>query len=101
METVLENIYPSARALKDGHTAGYIPELAEVNPDLFAISVCAADGRFWSIGDNHIAFTLQSCVKPMLYSVALGQIGQKVSFSFGRDVCVGVCVCVCVRPEEV
>lgn len=48
----------------------YIPDLAEVNPNLFAVAVCDTNGNQWSIGDNQIEFTLQSTIKPLLYCVA-------------------------------
>lgn len=54
----------------EGKNADYIPELAHVNPELFAISVCSVEGKLWSIGDHEIPFTFQSTIKPLLYCIA-------------------------------
>jgi glutaminase len=69
----LEAIYNEVKKIKGGHVATYIPELGKVNPDLFGISVCTVDGQTWSIGDTDVAFPIQSCGKPVLYSAALEQ----------------------------
>lgn len=69
----LEEIFNEVRQLKGGHVATYIPELGKVNPDLFGVSVCTVDGQSWSIGDTEVAFPIQSCGKPVLYSAALEQ----------------------------
>eukprot|EP00043_Microstomoeca_roanoka_P007656 m.73856 g.73856 ORF g.73856 m.73856 type:complete len:468 (+) comp13917_c0_seq1:465-1868(+) len=68
-----------------GAPADYIPELANVNPELFGIAVCSPTGKVWSIGDDSIPFTLQSCVKPLLYNVALSMVGDRVHDHIGHE----------------
>ncbi len=58
-----------------GHNATYIPELSVVDPELFSVSVCTVDGQQFSYGDQDIDFSIQSCSKPLLYSLALEKFG--------------------------
>ncbi|EGD83407.1 glutaminase [Salpingoeca rosetta] len=81
----LAAIYPRAQQVHDGAQASYIPELEKVNPELFAIALCGPNGHFWSIGDATIPFTLQSCVKPILYNVALDLAGERVHDHIGHE----------------
>jgi len=61
----------------EGSLADYIPELAKVNPDLFAISVTDTKGQVFSSGDIHQDFTLQSTSKPFVYGLALNVHGPE------------------------
>eukprot|EP00730_Choanoeca_flexa_P015605 TRINITY_DN7199_c0_g1_i2.p1 TRINITY_DN7199_c0_g1~~TRINITY_DN7199_c0_g1_i2.p1 ORF type:complete len:481 (+),score=110.18 TRINITY_DN7199_c0_g1_i2:50-1492(+) len=73
----LEELFPRAAEIRDGANATYIPELASVNPELFAVSVCSCTGEVWSIGDCDIPFTFQSTIKPLLYNIAIQEVGAK------------------------
>lgn len=53
-----------------GKVASYIPELAKVDPNLFAIGLHTVQNETFSIGDCEIEFCLQSCSKPVLYCLA-------------------------------
>jgi glutaminase len=66
-KTNLEEIYNKVSKVNKGKVADYIPQLAEVNCDLFAVSVCTVDGHIINIGDTLNEFTLQSCIKHLLY----------------------------------
>ena len=57
--------------MREGKLATYIPQLAEVDPDGFGISVATVDGRFFEVGDHQHLFTLQSISKPLVYGLAL------------------------------
>lgn len=85
VEKELTDIYYHAKNISEGSPASYIPELARVNPNLFGIALCDSDGYFWSIGDDAIPFTLQSCVKPILYNVALTLVGDRVHDHIGHE----------------
>jgi glutaminase len=63
--------------LADGEPADYIPELANVDPDTFAISVATVDGRQVSVGDAGHPFTIQSISKLLLYGLALETHGPE------------------------
>jgi glutaminase len=72
----LQEIYYDLLTCDEGENASYIPELAAVNSDLFSIAVCSAQGEVWSVGDDDIHFTMQSAVKPLMYSRALQLTGS-------------------------
>lgn len=69
----IEEMYNEVKQINGGKVATYIPELGKVNPDLFGVSICTVDGQIFSVGDTEIAFPIQSCGKPVLYSAALEQ----------------------------
>lgn len=56
-----------------GAVADYIPELAEVDPDRYALSVCMHDGNTYSLGDVDTEFTIQSVSKPLTYAMVLSR----------------------------
>ena len=63
--------------LIDGAPATYIPELAEVDPDLFAIAAVAVDGQQQLTGDHGHLFSIQSISKLLLYGLALETHGRE------------------------
>ncbi len=76
LEKFLNDIYYDVSKNSNGKLADYIPQLAKVNPDLFAISVCDVNGDFINIGDYNIDFCLQSCSKPLSYCIAHELLGK-------------------------
>ncbi|AVZ40740.1 MULTISPECIES: glutaminase [unclassified Dietzia] len=58
-----------------GHLADYIPELAAVDPDRFAVAACTMDGVVYTAGDADAEFTIQSMSKPFAYALALRDRG--------------------------
>ena len=74
----LTNIFKSIRKnVRGGRCADYIPILAEQDPESFGLSVCTVDGQQFSIGDHDTEFSIQSCVKPLLYGIAAEDHGLK------------------------
>ncbi len=67
-----------ARKAVGGKVADYIPQLARVNPELFAVSLCTIDGQRHGIGDVGEGFSVQSCCKPITYCAALEEHGEEV-----------------------
>lgn len=63
---------------RGGEVAGYIPQLARVDPDLFAVAVCTIDGQQFALGDDEETFCVQSTCKPITYSIALDELGESV-----------------------
>jgi glutaminase len=72
----IERLHREYAALTDGAPADYIPELANVDPDAFAISVATTDGRRVGVGDGGQPFTIQSISKLLLYGLALETHGR-------------------------
>lgn len=58
-----ENAYTLARVDNGGHNAHYIPYLANVPSDLFALTVTLADGEVFSYGDDAYVFGIESVSK--------------------------------------
>ncbi|MEM8984108.1 MAG: glutaminase A [Pseudomonadota bacterium] len=82
----LKNIYDETRHDADGAVASYIPQLARVPADNFAVAVSTIDGQQCVIGDADYNFTLQSSCKPLLYAAALEELGvEKVHSHVGRE----------------
>tara|TARA_R110000868_G_scaffold137949_8_gene351663 strand:- start:242 stop:1186 length:945 start_codon:yes stop_codon:yes gene_type:complete len=76
LQEVLERIYKDYLPSNEGALPVYIPELAKVNPDLFAISITDIHGKTMSVGDADVAFTLQSLAKPFAFAAALETYGM-------------------------
>ncbi len=73
----LTEIYERYRGETGGRVATYIPQLAEVDPNLYAVSAVTCDGRTFSIGDSDARFTIQSTSKPFSYALALEHYGEE------------------------
>jgi glutaminase len=82
----IERMYRELLPLTSGQVAGYIPQLARVDPDQLAIAVCTVDGQRFSIGDAATAFCLQSVSKTVSYCLALDEHGtDAVHRHVGRE----------------
>ena len=66
----LQALYDATHHDHGGEVADYIPQLAEVNPDLYGIAFCDVRGRVTGLGDAQRPFCLQSCSKPLSYCLA-------------------------------
>lgn len=75
VQRYLDDIRAEHSGVTDGALADYIPELAGVHPDGFALSLTMADGYVYESGDAACEFTIQSISKPFTYALALDQIG--------------------------
>ncbi|MFF4219322.1 glutaminase A [Streptomyces nondiastaticus] len=82
----LQRIHQEVRADRRGAVAAYIPQLARVDADQFAISVCTVDGQRFSIGDADVNFCLQSVSKTVSYCLTLEEHGpDTVHRHVGRE----------------
>ena len=70
---------------RGGKNAGYIPALAEVDPQLFGICVATVDGQTFSAGAAECQFALESISKVFTAALAMEQVGPRaVSPQGGR-----------------
>lgn len=75
LRAILDDVHARCASLPGGDVARYIPELATVDPESFAVAVCTVDGDVVTAGHDDRTFTLQSICKPVLYACALGECG--------------------------
>jgi len=61
--------------VRSGQVADYIPELAQVDPNLAALAFSTVDGAHHSAGDDAHRFTIQSMSKPFAYALAIEELG--------------------------
>lgn len=73
----IRDIFEECRPIKEGKKATYIPQLAISNENYWAIAVETVDGRTYSYGDSDVEFSLQSCSKPLIYSLAVEELGAE------------------------
>ncbi|MDO6683757.1 glutaminase [Oceanobacter sp. 5_MG-2023] len=86
MQEILDDIVATIGASDDrGKVADYIPQLACIDPNQFAISVVLADGRVFSSGDYQQLFSIQSISKVFTLTIALGKLGDGVWAKVGRE----------------
>lgn len=69
-------LHAETAPVDDGEVATYIPELAEADPDRFAISIVTRDGAHVGVGDHEHPFTIQSISKLLMYGLALELHGR-------------------------
>ncbi len=68
-----------------GRVADYIPALAGVSRDKFAMAVLTAEGELAVTGDAHEAFSIQSLSKVFSLTLALHHVGDKLWERVGRE----------------
>ncbi len=86
LRPVLERIREEmAQEAERGAVAGYIPELAGIDPNQFAMSVCLPDGSQVSVGDATTEFSIQSVSKLFTLAIALGRYGERFWDRVGRE----------------
>ena len=70
MKDIITQIYEDSIKNEKGEVASYIPQLANVNPELFGIALCDLNGTIDEWGDSSVEFSIQSCSKPLNYLLA-------------------------------
>ena len=78
VQRYLDRIRAEHAGVADGELADYIPELADVDPNGFGVSLSSADGYVYESGDTAVEFTIQSISKPFTYALALHTVGEAV-----------------------
>jgi glutaminase len=86
MQAIVDDIAKQMLDIADkGKVATYIPQLACVNPDQFAISIALPDGAVYSAGCAQTLFSMQSISKVFTLTLALGKLGERVWNRVGRE----------------
>ena len=75
-EQACVDLHERHASLDEGEPASYIPELADVDPDRFAIAAVTLDGEQILVGDVEQQFTIQSISKLLVYGLALELHGR-------------------------
>jgi len=69
---ILEEIYQEIQSeLSEGNVANYIPALAEVDPNQFAMTITLENGEQFSVGKSEEEFSIQSISKVLAFSLAI------------------------------
>ena len=68
-----------------GKVATYIPQLAKVDPNQFALVLVTADGEVIAAGDADTRFSIQSVSKVFALALALGKVGEQLWSRVGRE----------------
>ena len=74
----ITNLFNRTLQNKEGDVSGYIPELADVNPNHYALSVCTVDGQRFNIGDYTTKYLTSDIAKIFNYGLALKEKDEKV-----------------------
>lgn len=86
IEQAVHEAYDMFKDNQDGKNADYIPYLANVDKNLFGISVCLLDGRMIEVGDTRYRFGIESVSKVYTAILVLRQYGAEKLFSMiGAD----------------
>jgi len=82
LEEIKEEVYPY---LREGQVANYIPALANVNPEQFAMTLTMFDGRQYSVAQADTLFSIQSISKVFTFTLALKHYGLELYERIGRE----------------
>ncbi|MEO3415207.1 glutaminase [Roseovarius sp. CAU 1744] len=86
LQRVLDDIAQTAAASEDkGKVADYIPDLARIDPNRFAIAVALPGKPTLHAGDAHAPFSIQSVSKVFTLALALGKVGDRLWNRVGRE----------------
>jgi len=80
LRTAVDEAYAKFKGDTKGKNADYIPYLAQVNPNLFGISVVTTDGQVYSVGDLNYSFSIQSISKVYSLALAMNELGAATVF---------------------
>jgi glutaminase len=86
IEKAINAAYAQYRDLHEGKNADYIPALAEVDSNLFAIALVTTDGQVYTKGDIDALFSIQSISKVFTLALVLQEAGpEAVQNNVGVD----------------
>ncbi len=82
LEEIAHEIQPF---LNEGNVASYIPELANVKPNHFAMSLMCVDGRSFHVGDYEKRFSIQSISKLFTLAMAIQLVDESIWERIGKE----------------
>lgn len=78
LQQLVNEVHKEFASNSEGKNPDYIPALAAVDSDLFAISIVTADGKKYSAGDIDHSFSIQSIAKAFNLAALMNQQGDQV-----------------------
>ena len=78
LQQLVNDVHKQFASHNEGKNPDYIPALAAVDSDLFAISIVTADGQKYSAGDKDHSFSIQSIAKAFNLAALMNQQGDQV-----------------------
>lgn len=78
IKEVVQQAYEQVKGNTDGKNADYIPYLANIDKNLFGISICLLNGQKITVGDYNYRFGIESVSKVHTASVLRQYGAQKV-----------------------
>ncbi|MCH5219504.1 MAG: glutaminase A [Muribaculaceae bacterium] len=86
IQQAVQDAYNECKDIKGGANANYIPYLANIDSNLFGISVTLLDGTVINVGDTEYKFGIESVSKVLTAILVLKQYGaQAVLEKIGAD----------------
>ena len=86
VENIIKLIYENYKNhIGIGKVADYIPPVAKVSADKYAISVCTVDGQKFNIGDYTEKFSIQSISKVFTLSMLAPMVGDEIWKCVGKE----------------
>jgi len=82
LQEISEEIKP---LLNEGRVADYIPALAKVDPNQFAMTLTLFDGTTYSVGCNQRKFSIQSISKVFSFTKSLSIYGPNIYNRVGKE----------------
>ena len=83
IKEVAQQAYDLYKTNTDGKNADYIPYLANINKNLFGISICLLNGQTIEVGDSEYRFGIESVSKVHTAILVLRQYGLSIcNFAF-------------------
>jgi len=76
LSTIVSEAHARFKDVKDGANADYIPILATVPSELFAVVIATRDGKIYSVGDSDYRYSIQSVSKPFTAALVMQQYGK-------------------------
>lgn len=86
IETIIEKIFNNYNNITtNGKVADYIPALADIDPNYYAISVTTVNGNTYNIGDHNKRFSIQSISKVFTLAMLANKMGEDIWKYVGKE----------------